>query len=272
MNFVDTNLSAPTHIVLIPSYNTGTRLFRTVETILQQKRTVWVIIDGSTDGTGEALARIAADDPELQVFTLPRNQGKGAAILHGLRLAHTHGFTHVVTVDADGQHSADHIEPMVRLSQMRPEAMVLGVPVFDASAPAIRIIGHRIANFWANLVSLRSGIADSLFGLRIYPVVPLLRAFDETSWMRRFDFESEAVIRLSWQGVPAVNLPTPVRYFRREDGGVSHFNYLRDNCLLVFMYLRLFGELLPRLPRLLTRRIRTSPLSRAAGEGWGGGA
>ena len=243
------------HAVLIPSYNTGARLFRTIAVIRRQEWPVWVVIDGSTDGTGENLARIAADDPDLHVCVLPHNRGKGAAILHGLRMAHAHGFTHVVTVDADGQHSADHIELLVTLSAEYPDAMVLGLPVFDASAPAIRVAGHLIANFWANLVTLWSGIGDSLFGFRVYPLAPLLRAFEETHWMRRFDFDSEAAIRLCWQGVRPINVPTPVRYFRREDGGVSHFNYLRDNILLVFMYSRLFAALLPRLPGLLVRRF-----------------
>ena len=110
---------------------------------------------------------------------------------------------------------------------------MLGVPGVRSSAPAVRIVGHSIANFWADLVTLWSGIGNSLFGFRVYPVAPLLRTFEETRWMRGFDFELEAAIRLSWQGVPLINVPTPVRYYRREDGGVSHFNYLRDNALLV---------------------------------------
>jgi len=248
-----------THLVLIPSYNTGVRLFPTVATIRSKEWPVWVVIDGSTDGTGEELARMAVNDPDLRVLVLPRNQGKGAAILHGLQRAHTHGFTHVVTVDADGQHSADHIETLVVLSRSQPEAMVLGVPVFDSSAPTERIIGHRIANVWSDLVTLRSGIGNSLFGFRVYPVAPLLHAFDETRFMRGFDFESEAAIRLSWRGVRVVNVPTPVRYFRREDGGVSHFKYLRDNILLVFMYVRLLVVLPTRLSGiLLRRRVSTS--------------
>ena len=248
-----------THLVLIPSYNTGARLFPTAATIRSKEWPVWVVIEGSTDVTGEELAGMAVNDPDLRVLVLLRNQGKGAAILHGLREAHANGFTHVVTVDADGQHSADDIETLVVMSRTHPEAMVLGVPVFDASAPTARILGHRIANFWSDLVTLRSGIGNSLFGFRVYPVAPLLRTFEETRFMRGFDFESEAAIRLSWQGVPVVNVQTPVRYFRREDGGVSHFKYLRDNILLVFMYVRLLVVLPTRLAGILARRrVRTS--------------
>ncbi len=250
--------AASSHVVLIPSYNTGARVFDTVATVRRLGWPVLLVIDGSTDGTGEDLAREAALDPELHVCVLPRNQGKGAAVLHGLGLAEAQGFTHIVTVDADGQHSAGHIESLVALSRAHPQAVVLGAPVFDASAPAIRVVGHKISYFWANLVTLRSGIGNPLFGFRVYPVAPLLRIFGETRWMRRFDFDSEAAIRLSWHGVPSINVPTPVRYFRRADGGVSHFHYLRDNLLLMFMYARLFAELVPCLPRLVARRFRSS--------------
>jgi len=250
--------SATTHAVLIPSYNTGARLLDTVANVRRHGWPVWVVIDGSTDGSGERLAHHATDDPDLHVCVLPHNQGKGAAILHGLAHVRSKGITHVVTVDADGQHSADDIAMLVTLSRTAPDAMVLGVPEFDASAPAIRVAGHRVSRFWANLVTLRSGIGNPLFGFRVYPVAPLVQTFTQTRWMRRFDFDSEAAIRLSWQGVPAINVPTPVRYFRRADGGVSHFHYLRDNLLLASMYARLFAALLPRLPRLLAQRLKSS--------------
>ena len=261
MNFVRSSCGRSSHVVLIPSYNTGARLFQTVATIRRLEYPVWVVIDGSTDGTGDELCRIAEQDLDLQVFVLPCNQGKGAAILHALHLAYAQGVTHVVTVDADGQHSENDIDAFIAASRADPEAMVLGIPIFDESAPRIRVVGHRIANVFSDLVTLRSGIGNSLFGFRVYPVIPLLEVFDETRWMRRFDFDSEAAIRLSWRGVPAVNLPTPVRYFRGEDGGVSHFRYLRDNILLGFMYARLFAGLAARLPVLLGRRIKSSRLN-----------
>jgi glycosyltransferase involved in cell wall biosynthesis len=258
MNFARSSGGPTSHVVLIPSYNTGARLFQTVASVRRQEYPVWVIVDGSTDGTGEELSRIAEHDPDLRVLVLPFNQGKGAAILHALRLAYAQRIAHVVTIDADGQHAELEIERFVAASRAHPEAMVLGVPIFDASAPKIRVAGHRIAHAFANLVTLRAGIGNSLFGFRVYPVAPLLEVFGETRWMRRFDFDSEAAIRLSWRGVPAVNLSTPVRYFRREDGGVSHFSYLRDNILLGFMYARLFAGLAVRLPMLLRQRNRPS--------------
>jgi glycosyltransferase involved in cell wall biosynthesis len=261
MNFVHETraeyVASISHAVLIPSYNTGARLCQTVAAIRRLGWPVWVIVDGSTDGSADELTRIASGDDALYIAVLPSNRGKGAAILHGLRLAHAHGFTHVVTVDADGQHCAEDIATLIAHSREYPEAMVLGVPIFDASAPTIRVAGHVIANFWANLVTLWSGIGDSLFGFRVYPIAPLLEAFAESPWMRRFEFDSEAAIRLCWQGVPPLNVGTPVRYFRSKDGGVSHFRYVRDNIRLVFMYIRLIAGLVRRLPMLLPRRFRS---------------
>jgi hypothetical protein len=76
-----------------------------------------------------------------------------------------------------------------------------------------------------------------------------------TRWMRRFDFDAEAVVRLSWRGLPVRNLPAPCRYFTPAEGGVSHFRYWRDNVLLTWMYTRLFLGFLLRLPMLMARRI-----------------
>lgn len=233
------NTGRSSHVILIPTYNTGARLFETIAQVRDIAHPIIVVIDGSTDGTSETLVRMAARDPALLVSVQSRNQGKGAAILHGLRLARTKGFTHALTMDADGQHSIAHVNEMIATSLAHPWAMVLGAPLFDETAPRIRILGHRIANFCTSLVTSPGAIADSLFGFRVYPILPLLEAFDSTSGMRRFDFDSEAVIRLYWQGVRPINLATPVRYFNRDQGGVSHFKYLRDNLLLAAMYSRL---------------------------------
>jgi len=249
-----------THLVLIPSYNPGAKALETVRAARAHWDPVWVIVDGSDDGSAEALSAIAHTDGSLRVLMRARNGGKGAALLDGLIEAQRAGFTHALTMDADGQHPADHIAAFMRASAAAPEAMILGDPVFDASAPRIRLRGRRIANWFTNLETLWAGIHDTLFGFRVYPIAPLLAVMRRSLWMRRFDFDAEAVVRLSWRGVPVVNLPAPVRYFTPEEGGVSHFNYWRDNVLLTSMYLRLCLGFLVRLPSLLARRlVRSTP-------------
>jgi glycosyltransferase involved in cell wall biosynthesis len=245
-----------THLVLIPSYNPGPKVFATVRDALDQWAPVWVVVDGSTDQSAQRLLAMAAAEPALQVFVLPENRGKGAAVLFGLREAQTRGFTHALTMDSDGQHPAERIRAFMQVSIALPAAMVLGCPVFDASAPVLRVKGRQISNWWANLETLWAGIHDSLFGFRVYPIEALIAVMRRQPWMRRFDFDVEAVVRLCWRGVRAVNLPAPVRYFRPEEGGVSHFNYWRDNALLTWMHFRLFWGFIVRLPLLSARRMR----------------
>ena len=244
-----------THVVLIPSYNPGRRGLETVRAARAQWAPVWVIVDGSTDGSGEAFAALARSDPHLRVLVRVGNGGKGAALLDGLIEARRAGFTHALAMDCDGQHPAQCIGAFMAASSATHEAMILGEPVFDASAPRIRLRGRRIANWCTNLETLWAGIHDTLFGFRVYPIAPLLAAMRRSRWMRRFDFDPEAAVRLSWRGVPALNLPAPVRYFTAGEGGVSHFNYWRDNVLLTSMYLRLFPGFLMRLPLLIARRL-----------------
>jgi glycosyltransferase involved in cell wall biosynthesis len=247
-----------THLVLIPSYNTGRLVFETVREARRFWNPVWVVIDGSTDGTAEGLREMARDDPGLRVLALPENRGKGAAVLHGLLDARRAGFTHVLTMDADGQHPADFIPRFMAASAEAPGSMMLCQPVFDASAPVLRVRGRRISNWLANLETFWAGIGDSLSGFRVYPIEGLIAVMGDTRWMRRFDFDPEAVVRLCWRGVGVINLPAPVRYLSADQGGVSHFHYGRDNLLLSWMHARLVLGMVWRLPWLLRGRMVNS--------------
>jgi hypothetical protein len=245
-----------THLVLIPSYNPGARVIDTVRAARRQWNPVWIVVDGSTDDSPRQLQAMAATDNGLHVIVLPENRGKGAAVLEGITDAAAAGYTHVLTMDSDGQHPAHLIPAFMEASRGDPAAMVLGKPVFAADAPALRVNGRKVSNGWANLETLWMGISDSLYGFRVYPIAPLKHVMDANRWMRRFDFDPEAVVRLCWAGVRPVNIPAPVRYFRADEGGVSHFRYLRDNTLLTWMHTRLFLGFLLRLPLLVLRKLR----------------
>jgi glycosyltransferase involved in cell wall biosynthesis len=245
-----------THLVLIPSYNPGNRVYETIRTAREYWNPVWVVIDGSNDGSVDRLHALAAEDEGLKIVHLPVNQGKGAAVLRGIELAAKQGYTHVLTMDSDGQHPSELIPAFMAKSAEMPNGMILGMPVFDASAPSIRVKGRKISNWWANVETLWAGIGDSLFGFRVYPIAPLSEIMRKQAWMRRFDFDPEAVVRLCWHGVKPINLPAPVRYFSADQDGVSHFNYLRDNILLTWMHIRLCLEFLLRLPMLIVSRVQ----------------
>ncbi len=251
-------MSAFSCVVLIPSYNTGSKLLETVRDARAQHDAVWVVIDGSTDGSGQALRQMARSDPGTRIMELAQNQGTGAAILHGLIEAVAEGYSQVLTLESDGQHPAPMIPDYVALARSNPDALILGRPVFDHTAPRERIIGRRICNWCVNVETLHAGIGDSLFGMRVYPARPLLEVMQSQASMRRFDFDVESAVRLVWRGMRPVNADTPVRYFTKAEGGVSHFHYVRDNLLLGRMHLRLLAGFLLRLPWLLARRLRLS--------------
>ena len=251
--------SNATHLVIIPSYNTGALVLRTVREARRAWTPVWVVVDGSSDGTDAQLLDLAAADAGLRVDVLARNAGKGAAVLHALEAAHAASFTHALTMDADGQHPVDLIETFMRASMARTDAMILGRPVFDASAPLLRVRGRRLSNGWTDVETLGAGIGDSLYGFRVYPIAPIVAVMRGQRWMRRFDFDTEAVVRLAWRGVTPINIDAPVKYLRADEGGVSHFRYGRDNVLLTWMHFRLLCGFVLRLPSLLAQRIAGRP-------------
>jgi glycosyltransferase involved in cell wall biosynthesis len=248
------NDASATHLVLIPSYNSGRLLEATVQAARHAWSPVWVVVDGSTDGSEDAIVERAKTDPHLRVIRLPRNRGKGGAVLHGLTLALELGYTHVLTMDADGQHSPDYIAPFMDASFAEPSSLIFGQPIFAADAPKLRVYWRRLSNGLAQLETLHATNADSLFGFRLYPARALYEVMQQGRFMRRFDFDPEVAVRLLWRGLPCRTIPTPVRYLTRREGGISHFNYLRDNLLLGFMHARLLAGFVVRLPSMLARR------------------
>ena len=246
----------PTHLVLIPTYNTGApRLLATVREALAQWPDVWVVADGSTDGSAAGVVALARTEPRLRVLELPHNGGKGAAVLVGAQAALAAGFTHALVMDADGQHPADRIGEFMRASQAEPAALVLGRPVFGPEAPLVRLKGRRLSIGLVHFETGGAGIDDPLFGFRVYPLAATVGALRSTRFARRYDFDPEVAVRLFWAGTPVRNLPATCRYLSRAEGGVSHFHYLRDNVRMVWLHTRLIVELL--LGRWVSvRRVR----------------
>lgn len=260
-------ISSATHVVVLPSYNTGPKLAGVVAEVLRHWQPVVVVIDGSTDGSDVPLRELAAREPALTVLQLPRNSGKGAAVLAGAQWARERGFTHALAMDADGQHHAEHIARFMSVSRLNPQALVLGKPIFPANIPRERLYGRQISVALVHCAILGRGIDDPLFGFRVYPIAPLLEVLGARGTARRYDFDAEAAVRLCWSGVRPLNVPAPVRYFSRAEGGVSHFHYLRDNLTLARMHTRLIGEMLfRRAPEILRhrRRWRNEPVVPAA--------
>ncbi len=242
-----------THLVLMPAFNPGRLLAFTVAEAMSNWDHVWVVVDGSTDDSHHHLQEIARSRAGLRVIVRRENGGKGEAVLSGAREALAAGFTHALVMDADGQHPAEQIREFMEASRKAPGAVVCGRPVFGPEAPRARIHGRKLSVWLVRMETSGRGAADPLFGFRVYPLGPLVRALERTRGARRFDFDPEIAVKLAWAGCPAINLPAPCRYLSREQGGVSHFNYLRDNLRMILMHARILGSL------LLGRRGATSP-------------
>ena len=248
-----------TQLLLIPSYNTDARLIDTVREALAHWQPVWVVVDGSTDGSEAPVIALSKAEPHLRILRLHENHGKGAAVLAGTDAALAAGFTHALVMDADGQHPADRIADFMRHSCEAPEALILGKPIFGPEAPAARLHGRKLSIALVHLETLGKAIADPLFGFRVYPLAPLARVLHATRFARRYDFDPETAVRLVWAGTPVRNIPATCRYLTRAEGGVSHFHYLRDNLRMIGLHTRLLVELLLfRWALLLRRRRRTA--------------
>lgn len=224
----------PRVCAVIPTYDNPRTIRAVVERVRDHLPDVLVVDDGSGAEGREAVAALSRDGL-AHVHVRQGNGGKGAAVKDGFRRARALGFTHALQVDADGQHDLADLPRFLEAARRHPEALVLGEPVFDASAPRARVRGHRFCRFWTTLATGGPVIRDALCGYRVYPLDPTLRV----PCGDRMEFDVEVAIRLVWAGCPVVNLPTRVRYLSAEEGGVSHFRLFRDNVRIVSRHVRL---------------------------------
>lgn len=220
---------------IVPTYNNPLTVGRVVARLLSQGLAVILIDDGSTEA-GAEVARAAGKEEGVHLLRREQNGGKGAAVQDGFALASKLGFTHGLQVDADGQHDLDDVPRFILAARERPDALILGYPLFDESAPKGRLIGRKISIFWCNLETWGPKIVDPLCGFRVYPLEACVKL---GSLGMRMDFDAEIAVRLIWSGVEARNLPTKVRYLAPEEGGVSSFRMIRDNIRISWMHTRL---------------------------------
>lgn len=201
----------------------------------------FVVNDGSSRETREILDRLPAKSPWVELLHLPVNRGRGAALRHGYRTAAQRGFSHALQLDADGQHDPADAIKLLDAARRDPDALVLGEPLFDETAPRSRVYGRRLSQIIVWCYTASSAIHDPLCGFRCFPLESVLRVMENHRFGSRMDFDPEIVVRLAWYGVPIINIPTRVKYF---PGGLSHFRLVRDNALIAATYARLLCALL----------------------------
>lgn len=239
--------------IVIPYYNHGGAIEQVVASLRSLGLPCRVVDDGSDAPSREALARVLESERNwVQVTRLAKNQGKGAAVRAGCEAALAEGFTHVVQIDADGQHQPSDVPRLLEIARRQPDALVSGQAVYDASVPRARLYGRYLTHVWVWINTLSFEIKDSMCGLRVYPLAATCAVWRSQYVGRRMDFDTEIMVRLSWRGVPIVNVPTHVTY---PADGVSHFRMLKDNVFISFMHARLLVGMLLRLPLILGRRV-----------------
>jgi glycosyltransferase involved in cell wall biosynthesis len=240
--------------VLIPVYNHEHAIGAVVQAVLAHGMPCILVDDGSSDACARTLDALAAATP--QQVTLVRhahNKGKGGAVISGFHAAAQAGFTHVLQIDADGQHRVEDIPRFIALAQAHPDAVIAGCPVYDESVPALRLYARYLTHVWVWINTLSFAIRDSMCGFRLYPLAPVTALLARRKLGQRMNFDTEILVRLYWDGVQVVNLPTPVGY---PSDGVSHFRAFHDNALITRMHTVLFFGMLLRLPMLLERKWR----------------
>jgi glycosyltransferase involved in cell wall biosynthesis len=241
--------------LIVPFYNHEHAIRQTIAALKSHGFECWLVDDGSDARCAPVLDTIAATEASwLRLIRCPVNRGKGVAVLAGFAAAHSAGCTHALQIDADGQHDFAAIPRITELARAHPDAIVTGVPVFDASAPAARRIGRKLTTFWVRVNTLSTVIEDAMCGFRVYPLAPIMRLARGAGFGRRMEFDPEILVRAVWAGVPVVSMPTNVTY---PLDGVSHFKMWRDNARISWMHTRLFFGMLWRAPQLLARRLRT---------------
>lgn len=240
--------------VVIPVFNHERAVTETVANVRKHGLSVLLVDDGSNDTCATVLRTLSAADTEVALIRLERNQGKGAAVMAGLLEASQLGFSHVLQVDADGQHDASALPRFVAAAFAMPDEVICGEPCFDTSMPRHRFFLRYLTHLLVWLNTLSFEIRDSMCGFRIYPLAYVLPLVKSGRLGKRMDFDIEILVRLHWLGVVTHWIPIQVKY---PADGVSHFRLLRDNALLTMLQVRLFFGMLGHLPTLLERRFRS---------------
>lgn len=242
----------------IPVYNHEEALARLLDA-LRPCGLPCILIDDASDDPG-ALDRLALRESSwVRLLRHERNLGKGAAVMTGAREAFRSGSTHLLQIDADGQHEPADVPRFLEAAQAEPAAVVCGVPRFDASAPSARRWGRLATNVWIWINTLSFEIKDGMCGFRLYPLAPLIELDGQARLGQRMDFDPEVLVRLKWRGLGISGVPTKVRY---PLNGRSNFKLGLDNWLISRMHTRLFFGMLRRLPMLLTDKCAGTPPKR----------
>ena len=240
--------------VLIPVYNHERAVGSVVDAVIAQNLPCILVDDGSSCECASVLdALVAAAPTQITLIRHTVNRGKGGAVLTGARYAAQAGHTHALQIDADGQHRVSDIPRFLEQAVAHPQALIVGCPQYSETVPSMRLYARYLTHIWVWINTLSRQIEDSMCGFRVYPL-PAIIALDRRQKLGpRMNFDIEVLVRLYWEGLEIINVPTPVSY---PSDGVSHFRGVLDNFLISRMHTTLFFGMLLRLPMLVSRNWR----------------
>jgi glycosyltransferase involved in cell wall biosynthesis len=240
--------------VIVPVYNHEEAIPHVLAKLKGYGIPCLLVNDGSSDVCSKVLADCARHEPTwITLLNRPKNGGKGAAVIDGFKEAIRLGFTHAIQIDADGQHDLNDIPKFLEASRLNPQAMILGNPLFDETVPRGRLYGRKFTNLWIWINTLSFAIADGMCGFRLYPLAAVEKLICTAQLAQGMDFDIDIVVRLCWQGIKVINIPTAVKY---PYDGVSHFKLWRDNLMISKTHAGLCLRMLIRIPQLLIRHWR----------------
>lgn len=234
---------------LIPVYNHHQVIAELLLKLKTLGLQVILVDDGSDAACAQALDKTVLDFPNASLIRLAKNGGKGAAVITGFYVADNMNFTHVIQIDADGQHDLDQVNAFLDAARGNPQALICGYPVYDRSVPLSRLWGRELTNFWVHVNTGSQMLKDAMCGFRVYPVKQTLAVIPSVK-TRRMDFDPDIAVKLIWSGVPVINHAVGVTY---PKDGISHFKAFSDNVRISKLHASHFCTMLLR--RLgLTRR------------------
>ena len=228
---------------VIPHYDHTATVFDVAAGARRHLDDIRVVDDGSSDLPGDFAEKL--EKLGVALIRHERNLGKGAALLTAARALDVDGVTHMIVIDADGQHDPEELPRFVSEINKYPEALIVGCRDFEhaKNVPGASRFGRGFSNFWCRL---ETGVKcdDTQSGFRAYPVKPLVSLH---FFCRRYNFEIEALVKLLWSGYELREIPIPV-FYAAPGKRISHFDPWTDNLRLSLLHACLVTRQLLPIP------------------------
>lgn len=205
-------------VALVPAYQAAATVGAVVRGLFASVPRVVVVDDGSADGTGAEAERAGAE-----VLRLPANGGKGTALRAGLAHVLASDATHVVFVDADGQHDPADLPALLEAARSGDD-FVIGSRMDDRDAtPAYR---YRTNEIGSRVLSRMTGhdVEDAQSGYRVVAADVLRRL---ALGARGYIIETEILLKAARHVERFRHVPVRAIY-----GGPSHYRPFTDTWVI----------------------------------------